>query len=150
MAASTPERILNAVMSAILRSPLHGIASKQVLLVTMQGRKTGRTITTPVGYSRDDGQVVLFSRGGWVKNLAGGVPVSLRIRGKDYQGFATAVFDDLAAKTDGLFRHLSAVPGDARFFGVTLGEDGLPDRGEVERAARKNTMICVRLDTPAN
>jgi hypothetical protein len=37
-----------------LRSPLHGILSKNFLLINFTGRKSGRVFTTPVSYSQDD------------------------------------------------------------------------------------------------
>ncbi len=146
MTTSLPERLLNIMMSAALRSPLHFIASKQVLLISVKGRKSGRTITTPVSYSREDNRVTIFSRGSWVKNLTGGAPVSLCIQGNDYQGFATPVSSDHQAKAEGLFHHLSIVRGDAKYYGVTFEPDGRPNRKQIETAAEKNTMICVEIN----
>ncbi len=145
MTAPASIRFLNLLMGALLRSPLHGAASKSVLLISVKGRKTGRTITTPVSYSQEGDRLTIFSQGSWVKNLSGGAPVTVRVRGKDYQGFATSTADNLPAKADGLARHLSIVRGDARYFGVTFDPDGVPDRGQIEKAAQKNIMICVQL-----
>lgn len=36
-------RVINPLMEALLRSPLHGLVSDSLLLVTFTGRKSGRT-----------------------------------------------------------------------------------------------------------
>ena len=45
--------LINPYVSAILRSPVHSLLSKQVLLLTYTGRKSGNPHTIPVGYIRD-------------------------------------------------------------------------------------------------
>jgi hypothetical protein len=40
----------NDFMSWFLRSPLHGLLSNGMMLLTVTGRKTGKKYTTPVGY----------------------------------------------------------------------------------------------------
>ena len=42
-------RLLNPLLAALLRSPLHRLASKNLMLLTVTGRKSGRTYTLPVG-----------------------------------------------------------------------------------------------------
>ena len=41
--------IVNKTMKLILRSPMHGVVSKSMLLISFTGRKSGKTYTTPVG-----------------------------------------------------------------------------------------------------
>ncbi len=40
--------IVNRTMKFVLRSPLHGIVDKKILLIAFIGRKSGKTYTTPV------------------------------------------------------------------------------------------------------
>ena len=42
--------IMNPAIKLILRSPLHGLMSKRLLLITFTGRKSGKQFTTPLGY----------------------------------------------------------------------------------------------------
>jgi deazaflavin-dependent oxidoreductase (nitroreductase family) len=86
----------NSTMKAMLRSPLHGLVSNSTMLITLSGRKSGRTYTTPVNYVRDGDTITVLSRKGrvWWKNLRGGAPVTLRIRGQDLTGTAEVVDDD--------------------------------------------------------
>ena len=45
--------IFNPFMVWLLRSPLHKLASKNTLLITFTGRKSGKKYTTPVNYASD-------------------------------------------------------------------------------------------------
>jgi deazaflavin-dependent oxidoreductase (nitroreductase family) len=132
-------------MKFILRSPMHGMVSKTVLLLTFTGRKSGKTYTTPVDYSQDGDQVTIFTHAAWWKNLRNGAPVSLRLRGRDLQGLAEPVADDQQAIAAGLAAHLHKVPSDARFYHVTFDDQKNPRSEEVEKAAQNVVMIRIRL-----
>ena len=58
------------------------------MLVSVAGRKTGRIYTTPVNYIRDGDALTVISRRyrTWWRNLRGGAPVTLRLRGRDLRG----------------------------------------------------------------
>ena len=85
-------------MRALLRSPLHGLLSGSLLLVTYTGRRTGRTFTIPVLYAEVGVDLVVYvgrSREKvWWRNLRGGAPVRVRLRGEELAGTGTAVVDD--------------------------------------------------------
>jgi len=132
-------------MKLVLRSPVHGMVSKTVLLITFTGRKSGKTYTTPVDYSQDGDQVNIFTHADWWKNLRGGAPVTMRIRGRELQGLAEPVAEDKGAIAAGLSQHLRKVPSDARYYGVTFDEQGNPKAEEVEKAAQTVVMIRTRL-----
>ena len=44
---------LNTPIRALLRSPLHGIASRNLALLHYRGRKSGREFVTPLSYVRE-------------------------------------------------------------------------------------------------
>ena len=44
---------VNAGMRFILRSPLHGMVSKTITLISFTGRKSGKAYSTPVSYSQN-------------------------------------------------------------------------------------------------
>jgi len=136
---------VNNVMRFVLRSPLHGIVSKTILLITFSGRKSGKTYTTPVSYSQDGDQVYIFTHADWWKNLRSGAPVVLRIRGREYQGVAEPVAEDKQAIAAGLSAHLRKVQSDARYYSVTFDEHKDPRAEEVEKAAQTVVMIRIRL-----
>ncbi len=86
----------NSIVPWLLRSPLHFLASGQMMLVTFTGRKSGKVYTTPVEYCRDNERVIFFTQRGrvWWKNLRDGAAVTVRIAGRDLTGQAQAITDD--------------------------------------------------------
>jgi deazaflavin-dependent oxidoreductase (nitroreductase family) len=138
--------IVNKTMKFVLRSPMHGLVSKTVLLITFTGRKSGKTYTTPVSYSQHNDQVYIFSHAAWWKNLRTGAPVTFRIQGRDLQGLAEQpVAEDKHAVAAGLTAHLRKVPSDARFYGVTFDDQRNPRAEEVKKAVQTVVMIPIRL-----
>ena len=96
-------RIGNPVIRALLDSPLRGVLSRDLALITVTGRRSGREHTFPVGYSRE-GAVVTVRVGApqrkvWWRNLVGGAEVGVRIRGIDRRGFAEVVGDEQSGVT---------------------------------------------------
>lgn len=136
---------VNQAMKLVLRSPVHGMVSKSVLLITFTGRKSGKTYTTPVSYSQTGDQIYIFTHAGWWKNLLSSAPVTLRIQGRDLQGLVEPVAEDKGAVAAGLSQHLREVPSNARYYGVTFDDHGNPRAEEVEQAAQTAVMIRIRL-----
>lgn len=143
--APTVPPLVTHVMKLLLRSPLHGLVSKTVLLITFTGRRSGRTYTTPVDYSQEGDVVSIFTHASWWRNLTGGAPVTLRLRGRDVPGHAEPVADDKQAVAAGLAAHLRKVPSDAKYYSVALDAQGNPNAEHVETAAQSVVMIRVRL-----
>jgi hypothetical protein len=91
-------RIVNPALTAILRSPIHGLASGRVALITYTGRRSAREYTIPCFY-RDKGDEVTIAVGWpdrkvWWRSLTGdGGPVSLLVRGQELRGHAIASRD---------------------------------------------------------
>lgn len=76
----------NSMMKWLLRSPLHGLISKNIMLLTYTGRKSGKVYTVPVNYVRqsDHLSVVSYRHRTWWRNLRGGAPVTLLIQGQEH------------------------------------------------------------------
>jgi deazaflavin-dependent oxidoreductase (nitroreductase family) len=136
---------VNNTMKFLLRSPLHGLISKAIVLISFTGRKSGKTYSTPVSYSQSGSQVFIFTHAEWWKNLRGGAPVTLRLRGRDVQGRADVVAEDKQAVAAGLSAHLRQVPNDAQFYGVTFDDQKNPRAEEVAQAAQTVVMVRVSL-----
>lgn len=136
---------LNKLMTLILRSPLHGLVSSKVMLITFTGRKSGRSYTTPVSYMQRGDTITLFTHGQWWKNCRDGAPVWLRIRGRDLKGSAQTVVEDKDAIAEALAEHLRFNHIDAKAYGVTYSPDGSPRPDEVRRGAQDAVMLRVKL-----
>jgi hypothetical protein len=83
-------KLANLFMKPLLRSPLHGLASKRVMLISFTGRKSNIVFTTPVEYLRRDNVVIFFTQRSrvWWKNLLDHAQVAVRLQGRDIQGVA--------------------------------------------------------------
>lgn len=136
--------IVNSAMKHILRSPVHSLVSKTVLLITFTGRKSGRTFSTPVSYSQTGREVTIFTHASWWKNLSAGDPVTLRIQGQDLRALPLPVAGDKPAIAAGLADHLRKVPSDAKYYQVTFDSQGYPKADEVARAVQ--TVVMVRFE----
>ncbi|MBA2712874.1 MAG: nitroreductase family deazaflavin-dependent oxidoreductase [Rubrobacteraceae bacterium] len=136
-------RIMNKVPAAILRSPLHPIMSGRYLLLTFTGRKSGKTYVAPVAYLREDDAFLMTTDSSWWKNLKGGAPVTLRVKGRGYEGIGETATDH-AEVTRVLGRFLEAQPGYGKFVGVKRDADGRIDPSEVEEAARGRVVVLAR------
>jgi deazaflavin-dependent oxidoreductase (nitroreductase family) len=142
---TTVPPFVNSAMKFVLRSPAHGIISKNILLITFTGCKSGKTYTTPVCYSQEDDQVYIFTHANWWKNLCNCTSVTLRLRGHEIQGVPEPVVEDKGAIAARLAAHLQRVPSDARYYGVTFNDHRNPRAEEVEKAVQTVVMIRVRL-----
>lgn len=86
-------RIINPLMAALLRSPFHHRLSQWMLLLSFYGRKSGKRYMLPLGYVQQNERIFVLTRSPWWKNLRGGVPVLLRLRGRNVGGTANIVED---------------------------------------------------------
>jgi len=96
-------RTANPVVKGLLRSPLHRVASGNLALITVTGRRSAREYTFPVGYRERDGRVLIEigwpERKVWWRNLREAAPVRLRLRGVDRVGEAIARGDERTGVT---------------------------------------------------
>jgi len=85
-------RVLNPVVKALLRSPLHGLISHDLMVLSFTGRKSGKQYAVPVGYLQKDNRLYFSCLAGWWQNLPG-APVMVRLRGQDRDGTAARIVD---------------------------------------------------------
>ena len=124
----------------VLRSPLHRLISRHFLLLTFAGRKSGRTITTPVAYVREDDTLLLTTVRPWWRNFEAGGPVGVTLAGRDVDGTAEAITDEEAV-ADGLERMIDRWRPNARLAGIPLARDGRADREELLKTARAGRVV---------
>ena len=136
------------LIKPLLRSPLHGFLSKEVLILSFTGRKSGKRYTTPIGYARQGNVLLLGTRAPWWKNLRGGVPVSVRVQGRDYTGTADVIADEQGLRQS--YQTMIVLrPRFGRILGLKLGPDGQPNREDVARARQEgHVVVRIQLDEP--
>lgn len=135
----------NPIISLLLRSPLHGFISKDMMLITVTGRKSGRVITTPVSYVREGDKLwIISSRNrNWWRNLLGGAPVTLRLAGQEVKGHGDAILDEVKVALH-LRELLTDFPALARYLDVRM-EDGKPTSEDIDRAIRTRLLVRIKV-----
>jgi hypothetical protein len=138
-------KILNPLVSALLKSRLHGLVSKDILLLHFRGRKSGHWYATPVSYVQDGNRLRVFTESSWWKNLRGGAHARVHLRGKLMSVRSRTHADGGAYVEEAIMDFLTRVPRDARYYGVRMGEDGTPDAADVKAAAPVSVLIELEL-----
>ncbi|HUU61352.1 MAG TPA: nitroreductase family deazaflavin-dependent oxidoreductase [Acidimicrobiia bacterium] len=138
----------NFLVGAVLRSPMHRVMSGSLLLLTFQGRRTGKDYTFPVGYARfgPDELVVLAGRPEgktWWTNLRGGMPARVRLGGRELEGDARLVKGEEAISR--LTAYLEQLPRAARSMGITPGPEGKFPREGLDALAAKVPVVSIKL-----
>ena len=143
-------KIANPLVGLILRSPLHGIMSAAVLLITYRGKKSGSEYTLPVQYVQE-GNIIYIVPGAaekktWWRNLRGGATVNLRLRGKQLKGRATLLEGetDVESIADAFMLYLKRFPPSAKIHSIRIKEDGSFDLEDIRKAAK--SLVFVRVD----
>ncbi|NKQ34053.1 MAG: nitroreductase family deazaflavin-dependent oxidoreductase [Chloroflexi bacterium] len=143
-----PPAFFNKIVKGLLHSPLHGLMSKNTLLLIITGRKSGQQYVIPVSYVQTDEQTILCSTlrsHGWWKNLRGGADITLRLRGQDRPARATAIYKDKAAIAAGITAILEHVPRDAKYYDVRLDDEKRPYPEDITRIAQLRVLIEIKL-----
>jgi deazaflavin-dependent oxidoreductase (nitroreductase family) len=139
-----PTPLVNRILVRLLRSPLSRLVDGGLILLTVTGRRTGRTFTFPVQYV-EDGRVLWVYAGGsdaktWWRNLVGGADVEVLLRRRVYPATAIAVVPTEARELveEGLRRYVERFPATSRRLGIATG-----NRLAFEQAA---ASVIVRIE----
>jgi deazaflavin-dependent oxidoreductase (nitroreductase family) len=137
------QRLLNAVVRTLLRSPLHGLVSGRLLIITVTGRSTGIRYELPVGYVEHDGALLVGTAGRWRHNLNDHDPVRVRYRGRDRPADSEVITDEatIVPLYRAILRHN---PIHGRFAGIRTDPDGNPYPSDLRDALRRGCAV-VRL-----
>lgn len=121
--------IVNPIVALLLRSPLHFLASKSLMVVTFWGRKSGKQYSTPVRYLRVDNTIVSFSSDGtaWWRNLRNGAKANLLVEGDNIECTTTVIEHNEVKVREWLEYYFKQFPQDAAYHDVKLLDDGSAD-----------------------
>lgn len=139
--------VINPLMRALLRSPLHGLVSDMLLLITFTGRTSDRAYTTPVGYEQLDGRLYVTSQTNrvWWKNLRGGADVTVRLRGEVREAHAEVV-EDNEAVADYVLGFLDRHGQDsASRLALSFAGDEVPDRETLAAGLDETVVVEIEL-----
>jgi deazaflavin-dependent oxidoreductase (nitroreductase family) len=135
----------NDFMAWVLRSPFHGMLGG-MMLITVTGRKTGKTYTTPVGYYEEGDYLwVITSRDRkWWRNLQGGADVKLFLKRKPANGFAETVLDEKTVETR-MVEYVRHIPQAAKPMGIRV-ENGTANAEDIIRTAKERLFVRIRVN----
>ncbi len=137
-------KLVNAGVRALLRTPVaHRVGSSYVMLLRFQGRKTGRTYTIPVGYSRQSDTVLTTTDDRWWRNLHPRAPARVLLERRWYSGTALAI----AGEEEAVAGMATLVKGCPRYGGwINIGTDsnGEPSDEDLRREVR-NGRVLIRV-----
>ncbi len=137
------QRLFNAIVLSVVRSPAHRVVSGSVVALTFTGRKSGRLYTIPANYVLDGSNVLVLSpcERTWWRNLLREVPMTVRLRGRDISCTGRA-FTDLEHVAAGLMAFLRTSTRYQKAWMVPLDASGEPRRREdLARAAQRAALI---------
>lgn len=139
-------RRLKPLVVAILRSPLHGLLSKDLLLLTYVGARSGRRLVLPLSYVEIDGRPYLCTRSSlWWRNLRVTPGVELMLRGRRVAAVADVLDATSREALAGLRAFLTRNPRTGEMlYEVRTGADRRPLEADLEREVARS--IVVRLD----
>jgi len=137
-------RRMQPLIAALLASPLHGLLSGDVLLMTWTGRKSGRRYTLPLSYVEQGGQLYLCTRpegSQWWRNLKGGADVELTLRGRRVAAVATILEADSPEALDGLRAFVSRNPRTGEMLYHVARDGGAPRESDVQREVANSVVV---------
>ncbi len=121
---------LNPWVVSLLESRVHGVLSRALMVLHVEGARSGRRYKIPVGYQhQDDLLIVLVSksrRKNWWRNYRIEKPVTVSVRGEPKSGVAS-----LVDKESEMFRRcvtttFARIPALSKQFGIArVGPAGL-------------------------
>ena len=145
-------KIANPFVMLILRSPLQRLMSAALLLIAYRGRKSGRPYTLPVQYAQAGDILYIIpayaEQKTWWRNLEGGLPVQVTLKGQVFSGQA-ALLDpnadaDEILKAFGLY--LQRFPPSANMQHVRMEADGQFNQDDLRQAVKTTKMIQVKIN----
>ncbi|MBN2113454.1 MAG: nitroreductase family deazaflavin-dependent oxidoreductase [Acidimicrobiia bacterium] len=134
-------------MRAVLASPRHRRHSHDTLVLEVTGRRSGKRYRIAVSYVEAGGDLLVFvdeaDAKRWWRNLRGGAPVRVLLRGRWQTARAHVVGDDdPTALAEALARFVAAWPG---FVDLGLPPAERYSAEELLPAARGRAVITIRL-----
>ena len=132
----------NPIMRWLIKSPLHFFVSKNMMLMTYQGRKSGKSYTTPMNYLEIEGALytISYRKRVWWRNLRGGAAVTLRLKGMDVPARAEVIEDPIQVSSS-LQQYLKAAPEYARYLNVQIDSAGNPKPEDLDRLTNERVVV---------
>jgi hypothetical protein len=142
------------LVAAILRSPLHPLLSFGLMLISFEGRKTGRRYTFPVGYQQSGATITVLAsrarRKSWWRNFREPAPIEVLVRGQQLAGVGRALAGDseeFREAVEATFRRLPRLAGQ---FGIAYERGSSLSAEQWQVVAREGAVVRIELGVGAS
>jgi deazaflavin-dependent oxidoreductase (nitroreductase family) len=137
-------RRCNGLVRALLRSPLHGLLSRDLLVLAYTGAKTGQPRVLPLSYVEHDGRLYLCTRTSlWWRNLKSRPEVELWLRGRRLAATAHVVAPSSAEARDALRAFVTRNPRTGEILYEVKRVGGRPCEEDVVREAPRSVVVRI-------
>lgn len=142
-------RTVNPILRYLLRTPVAGAAREQMMVVSFNGRKTGRRYSIPLSAHRIDNGLYALTSAPWKQNFRDGAAAEVLHNGKT-TAMRGELIQDRAVIAD-LARRCAesyGVKRAQRMMGLKFRDQRIPTLEEFAEAVDRDHMAAIRL-TPA-
>ncbi|MBO0879689.1 MAG: hypothetical protein J2P17_04830 [Mycobacterium sp.] len=142
-------RLINPMMKLLLRTPLMGGARNQLMVVSFNGRKSGRHYSIPLSAHLIDNILYAMSDASWKHNFRDGAPAQVLHDGKTRTMRGELIADPaLVADLYSRSAESYGVKGAQRAMGLKFSDGRMPSRDEFAEAVNRLHLSAIRF-TPA-
>ena len=138
--------LFNPIVIFLARTPLHFLFSHNIVVLKVEGVRSGKIYSIPVSYLKTkNGVICMTERAGvWWKNLRQGQRLEIQLAGKSLAAYATVDADDVDNITTALEKFCRSSRASAYFAKVELTQ-GQPSESDLAAAAPKHVLIELAL-----
>ena len=141
-------RVVNPILRLLLRTPVMGPARKQLMVVSFNGRKTGRHYTIPVSAYQIDNDFYALTGAPWKQNFRDGATAQVLHDGKTTSMRGELIQDRAAVA--GLYRRCSetyGVKNAQRMMGMKFRGQQMPTLEDFTEAVEREHLAAIRLSS---
>jgi len=142
-------RVVNPILAYLLRTPLAGGAREQMMVVSFNGRKTGRRYSIPLSAHRIDNNLYALTSAPWKMNFRDGATAEVLVGGNTTTMRGELIRDPaVVADLSHRVAESYGVKRAQRTMGLKFRDQRIPTLEEFTEATEREHIAAVRL-TPA-
>jgi hypothetical protein len=138
-------RVVNPMVGFLLRTPLAGPLRKQMMVVNVTGRKSGRKYSIPLSAHQIDGTLYALTSAPWKNNFRGGATAEVLHAGKTTTMRGELISDPAVVAE--LSERCATAYGAKKaqtMMGLKFRDDRIPTVEEFREVAERENMIAVK------
>lgn len=138
-------KAVNPILRFLLRTPIMGSGRDRLMVVSFNGRKTGRRYSIPLSAHRIDNNLYALTGAPWKRNFRGGATAEVLRNGKP-TAMRGELIEDRSVVSD-LFRRCAesyGVKTAERMMGLKFRDQRVPTLEEFAEAVDRDGLAAVR------